>query len=347
VKDAITDPAKVAPEMGTKAWAENLRTSAKTLVRDLDQGYMKLGELLYLAQTTRAKGDGEEALTGAVYTAFWGYADYEKWVTEELGLHERKARALKRIHERLAVELKDMPPELHARIVALGWTKVREVVRVLTLANAAGWADRGEVLNYHDFRTAVGKHVDALQQAMIDRGLQDSQRTAEVQGAKDAAQLPKAKAPAAAPPAQDDNDATGLPAPFEGASFDGSGDDAAEVDRAETAAILDKVPLPPPEKTIPFNFALYPEQADILKQALQRAEQLDPGKPKSYYLYVIAMEAASGYFGTGTPLEKRAGYLQRMADVCGLRIVAQDKESGALVLGGDNTLAKALRAGEV
>lgn len=290
------------PPVGSKEWAQELRTLAKQTAVELESGYMRMGELLYLARTKAPNG-------APVHAAYWGYIEYDLWVEQELGLMARKARSLCRIHERLVVELKELDPAVRARIVALGWTKVREVVRVLTLENAVQWAELGEKHPYPAFRSAVSKYADDLVQRQIEMARAQSATTA-----------------VAAPPR--------IGATTGADSFEDGGEDelpqgdtmGAEFDDPPAAA----VPMPEPEVTVPFNFALYPEQAEVLREALKLADTINPGKPKSLHLTTLADEYLATYVPGTTPKERKIAVLLRIAERFGLKVTVSEADGTPL-----------------
>jgi len=310
-----------APEPGTAAWAEAIRSEARTVVAEVDQAYMRVAEILYRVQTLRVNGGTTEG--PPLHTA-WGFKTFEEWVESELGFQRHKANALIRIHRRFAVDLTEMPEATRAKLLKMGWTKAREVVRVLTLKNADHWATMGEQLSFPDLRRAVVIYADALVQKQIE-------------------DAKAAKTPA--PPTKIDTSAILAsvtetpPAPVhvEGAGFEPEED----LDGTED------VPLPPPVSTIPFSFAFYPEQAETFVEALKIAEAHNPGKPKSYYLETIALEYLSGYHVDGDSNARRTLTFKRLSETLGVELVVRDKASGAVLLGGDGPLAEALRKGEV
>lgn len=326
-----------AAAVGSHEWSAKLRRDAKEQADELETGYIRMGELLHLAACTR---DGGRDTGAPVYQAHWGYRTYEEWIEEELGLHDKKARSLRRIWERVGVELVGLDPDLRRRLLALGWTKVREVVRVLTLSNAQEWVECGERYNYHDFRAAVAKYADDLQRHAIE--------DAKAKAAEQAANAPLNEDRVDPFAAQE------MPAPFStGAGFSDKPSKAAEEDegddeeisgeRAERLAAV--VPMPTPERTIPFNFALYPDQADTLRQALDLAASHNPGRPKSAYLDHIALEYLAGYHTGSTPIERRVAMLHKVAELLDLDVVARDRGTGEVVYGLDSSLAKALAGG--
>ena len=101
---------------------------------------MELAEILYHVYD-KPKGNVKQA--PPLFVA-WGFTTFEKYVNEELGFSIRKAQSLRLIWFRLEVELKELDEGLRARLLKLGWTKVRELTRILSLENAAEWVAKVE-----------------------------------------------------------------------------------------------------------------------------------------------------------------------------------------------------------
>ena len=285
------------PPVGSEEWASEIRERAKKTAADLESGYMRMGELLHLARTKAPSG-------APVHAAYWGYLDYDRWVESELGLMARKARSLCRIYERLVIDLSALDDGLRRRIVGLGWTKVREVVRVLTLENAQRWAELGEVTPYPDFRAAVSKYADDLIQAQIAASKNHAQTAGGAAGGTAGGTALRDAAPSNL--AEDDSDEE-LP------QGDALGADFADTPEPPEA-------LPQPEVTVPFNFALYPEQAEVMRAALKMAEEINPKKPKSLHLTTMADEYLATYVPGTTPEERRVAVLVRIAERFGLTV---------------------------
>lgn len=137
-----------------------MRKRAKELARQLDSGYMELGEVLWKVFDTPKLGRHEE---GPIFTD-WGYKTFGQWAEEELGLQRRKAERLRRIWYCLEVELTGMDKLVKKRLVDLGWSKLRELVPVLSEGNAEEWAVLAEKLNYPNLCAAISAYkrkVDA------------------------------------------------------------------------------------------------------------------------------------------------------------------------------------------
>lgn len=164
VKDPVAvEEQRAAQVVGSKPWATRVRRRAKDLSQTLDQGYMELARILYEVYDTPIDGNKQR---GPIYTA-WGYNSFAEYAEQELGLHQKKAERLRAIWFTLEVQLKDMPYELKERIVNLGMSKVRELVRVLTIRNAEMWIEQAENLTY---RKLLGGITDELRR----RGVSDA-----------------------------------------------------------------------------------------------------------------------------------------------------------------------------
>lgn len=147
---------------GSEAWGIKIRKRARELVKSIDQGYMELAKILHEVWATPINNEPHNACV----TIAWGYDSYVDWAEDELGLHRRKAEMLKRIWHHLYETLEgklDRPTQ--KRLVALGWTKVRELVRVLDDKNAGQWIDVAETLN----------HTELCE--IIRRALEDQEKT--------------------------------------------------------------------------------------------------------------------------------------------------------------------------
>lgn len=143
-----------------RSWANRIRHRAKELVTDLEHGYMELAEILYRVYDT-PKGNQKH---GPPLFVGWGYKTFEDYVNQELGFAVRKAQRLRLIWHRLEVELSALDSEVRQRIVKLGWTKVREIVNVLTIENALEWVEKAERMSSRDLEEEVRKFRDQVDQ---------------------------------------------------------------------------------------------------------------------------------------------------------------------------------------
>jgi len=142
---------------GSENWSIKVRRRARTLMKTLDVGYMELAEILYLVNEMTIDGDPRKA---AVFNA-WGYDTFAEWAEDELNLHRRKAERLRRIFYDINLLDQDgLEPKVRKRLIELGWSKVRDLLRVVSVKNAEQWIDMGENLSYPELMVAIAKAVE-------------------------------------------------------------------------------------------------------------------------------------------------------------------------------------------
>jgi hypothetical protein len=157
----MTDAANVLADvipLDANERAKKMRKKAKELSGQLETSYMELAKILHEVSEPGA------ADVPPLYKQ-WGFETFENYAQEELNLHERKAKHLRRIWYRLEVELAGLSHETKVKIIQLGWTKVRELIRVLTVQNADEWAERAKVSSYANLCVYVRRYLDALEEA--------------------------------------------------------------------------------------------------------------------------------------------------------------------------------------
>ena len=117
-------------------------TLVSNLMEDVESNHFRLGGVLSLIQEKSSK---EDSWLG-------GTTSFRDLVQEKFGLHYRKAMYLIDIYRNL-VE-KQIPWE---SVKGLGWTKLKELAKVLTSKNVDGWAKRAEKLTVLQIIDAVKK----------------------------------------------------------------------------------------------------------------------------------------------------------------------------------------------
>ena len=104
--------------------------------------------------------------------ARWGYKSIGEFAEKELSLHEKKAQRLVRIFYRVHVELNGFDnPALKQRFIRIGWSKARELVRVLTKENAEQWITAAEGWNYATTLAHVQREVQRQQEEAIQKDI--------------------------------------------------------------------------------------------------------------------------------------------------------------------------------
>lgn len=162
----MSNVAAIAELPGSEAWGARIRKRARSLVKSINQGYMELAEILHTVWATPINNEEHNACV----TVAWGYDGYVPWAEEELGLHKRKAERLKAIWHHLHVTLGGkLDRRIRKRIIALGWTKVRELIRVIDADNAEQWVEVAENLNYNEL-------CEIIRRALEDQEKDDQSR---------------------------------------------------------------------------------------------------------------------------------------------------------------------------
>ena len=157
-----TDEERIAFRTGSHTWQRGVRVQARNLSREIDTSYMKLARLLWEIFDTPA----DDKNGPPVYTR-WDYKTFTAYVEGDLGIPGRKGEHLKNIWYKLAVENGGMAlsKNLEDRLVKLGWSKVRELVSVLTPQNAQTWIEAAEQKNFHELTITVVKAREELRAA--------------------------------------------------------------------------------------------------------------------------------------------------------------------------------------
>lgn len=182
------DEERIAERGNSESWQRGVRMQARNIARELDISYMKMARLLWEIFDTPCDGKNGPP----VYTK-WGYKTFTEYAGEELGLPGRKAEHFKNIWYKLAVENGGLvlTKALEDRLVALGWSKVRELVAVLTPQNAEEWIVQAEQCNYMSLAAKIMKAREQLR-AAADRAAAAGEDPSEAKQAAKNTTLPPA-----------------------------------------------------------------------------------------------------------------------------------------------------------
>lgn len=312
--------------IGSKAWAGKIRKEAQELSKNLDTGYIKMGQLLWTVFNTPIDGDPKK---NPIYTT-WGHKTFRDYAEVELGLHHKKAERLRAIGEVLDVNLAGAPKELRERFIALGWSKARELARLFRIKadnkTVARWVEKAEQSNYptlmHTLKKAMD-HIDKTPSGYVDKGdaFADSEESVEEDVAEDEEEEEveteeeedswhekhlKAKEKAKAAPKDDEG-----------------------------------IELPETERQHLFKFLCFDEQIDNVRDAIERAEELvkaqgnvpaHGGFSTSNLLSLICMDfLATNTFGKKGDLSARKHFLAKLEHHLGMKLIGV--ENGQVVYG--------------
>jgi hypothetical protein len=174
-------------EKGSSEWGQRLLKETKSLVEQVEVGYMQLAHRLWLAHDTPVDGDPSRP---PIYTTF-GYSTFREYADKGLNFHYKKAERLRAMWKVLAIDL-SLDEKMLQRFSNLGVSKVRELVRegVLTTRNVEAWLSKAESMSYQKVDMTVRKYLDdkALQKASREaEELFNPKGTADIDDAADAA----------------------------------------------------------------------------------------------------------------------------------------------------------------
>jgi len=142
---------------GSESWSTKVRQRARSLVKAIDRGYIELAEIIHTVWATPIDGVHHNACVCVA----WGYDNYVQWAEEELGLHKRKAERLKAVWHHLNITLGNKLDEVtRRRVLALGFTKVRELIRVIDENNVDRWVEMAEHLDHSELCAAVRQALE-------------------------------------------------------------------------------------------------------------------------------------------------------------------------------------------
>jgi hypothetical protein len=283
--------------VGTEKWSQKIRKKAKNLANDLDNGYMEMAHLLWQIYDTPVNGESNQ---GPVFTQ-WGYGSFAEYVQEELGIHKKRAQRLRNVWFNLEIRLKDqIDPAVKKRLVGLGFSKVRELVRVISARNVEKWVEKGEQLSYPKLCKAIQTYQEAAERRALKK--QGSDAAENEEGSEGGS--------------------------GEGGGGGGGGGPVA-VDkqmktRDEDGHYEPEVPDLTDDDMHPRRFMLYTEQAEMVDQALDRAKHLSNSDVKSNNLHLICMDfLAHNDFGKANKKTKLK-YIAQMERILGFQLVVFD-----------------------
>lgn len=289
-------------DVGTKSWAKKVRSRAKELVDDIDKQFLELSEILYKVYDVPIDGDAKNA---PVYVQ-WGYKSFRDYAEQELGLHYKRAERLRFIYYRLEVELDGLDKgPLRARLLRLGLSKVRELMRVLTKRNAEKWIEMAENSNYQTVDAKVRKALDQKEDAEVEAAVR----------------------------------AEGDPVVKSNTLSHEKTQEEREDEAIEESMGPGKWGKDSGEQLFSKMFSFYPDQLETVKTALKRAGELTDKSSAGHNLSLICLDFLSNNDFTKASEEQRLRYVAKLEKLIGYKFVVVDPKTKE-VLYGLSTLEK-------
>ena len=297
-------------KVGSRLWAQRLRSQARKISKALDTGYMDLAKILYTVWDTPVDGDKKNR---AVFT-LWGYDTFGEYAEGDLNIEQKQAERMRKIWGVLNVQMK-IPTSLRKQIVALGISKVRELVRVfgadpnLTKRKVEMWVKAGEKHSYTVLTGMINKAIDELKLLSDNKSDDDEPNDGE-----DVADVTVT-----------DDDDYGPP--------QGKPGEDKPKGKAPVATGSDSG-LPDPDPLEFQHFPLYPEQNEMVKAALKRAEELSGSDKRGHNLTLICTDfVTTNDFFTGKPKKTKQRMLQKIEKTLGIRLIALEESDQSVLYG--------------
>jgi len=160
--------------------AENqLRSEAKSLVREISHKYWDLSRVLYEVYDGvpggyrgLMVGDGSARERTALFTK-WGYKNFGEYCEHEVGLQKRTAENLRYAYYYFAIQ-QEMPESVIDELVSIGRSKVYLLSGVANRDSIALWMEKAKELTFEDLKKAIksakavsaGRNVDHEEREM-------------------------------------------------------------------------------------------------------------------------------------------------------------------------------------
>ena len=301
--------------VGSKAWSNLLKKKVINLSGVVTKNYVELAKLLYLMDRTTINNDS----TQPNICFHWHYNSLREFASKELALEVRKFNYILSIGYTLEETLKDADPELMERFINLGWSKVREICRVVEKSQFFDWVNKGEQSTFSEIQDMVSQYRKDDEENKLKRLALAGAATLN----KDPFGPPKMENMADLDPSTQ--------AVVTGASFDTPNSSAVAVMPEELE--LKPTPIPEMTKMTHESFAFYEDQSDIVKSALKRAEQLSGSTKKSNNLTLICTEFLATNEFTKATEEQRLKFLASIEKSLGFKLIAADPETNGVVYG--------------
>lgn len=121
--------------------SDQVRKQIKEARSSVDKGSMDMAKLL-------------SEIYHKEYHLAWGFSNFEAYCDMELDFQYRKAKYLVEIWDKVKSFNIDQK-----RLEAIGWTKLRELVKVMDAENVEEWLGRAESSSYRELHTTISTRV--------------------------------------------------------------------------------------------------------------------------------------------------------------------------------------------
>jgi hypothetical protein len=311
---------------GSKAWSNRIRKRAKELTNELDTGYMELAKILYDVYDTPVEG---QANNPPVFKQ-WGYQNFGDYAEQELGIHRKKAERLRSIWYILSNL--NIDEAIKNRLIALGQSKMRELVRVLDSNNAKAWLELAERTSYVQLRNKITASIENQKKQRLEEQVSRLADTGsdgtpfEDDDGDERTFADEEEAKAAASSLGDDPFG-----PVRGS--DGPKKEGAEGREPTATEIAGALPAQTEDLSF-LHFALFPDQHLNVLNALEQAGKLCGSSKKGHQLDLLCTDFLATNDITNDPKgSNKAKYLAKIEKLLGVRLIAVDAKTRDVTYG--------------
>lgn len=296
--------------VGSKAWADQLRKDTQLLAENIDKDYLRLARNLWELFDRPVDNDPKKTS----WLTKWGYGKLGDFAEKELGIHKRIAERLRRIWLVVGVECA-LDEEYLNRFITMGRSKARILTRegVMNAKNAKTWIDKAEKLTYLALDEEVNTFLAGREGIM--KGTLGKVEKLDAEG--DVIEDDDALAEAPTTPAV-------------------QGKTLWQVTKDEVSSQVNEAAgksLEPEEKTISKYFALFPDQMDTLKAALERASELSGSKKDGQNLSLICLDFVATNEFKKASLEQTQRFLKRIEKALDMKLIALSPKDYEILYG--------------
>jgi len=303
----------------SRKWLEEDRLEAKRVAKRLDESYFDAARVMYSIL--------KDQRFGKFAWEQWGFGSFEEYAWVELGMNHRRVSRLVAIYEVIGVRLESVDPVIRGKLIALGFTKLLVLLKVLWPATVNQWLAEGLRTDI-TFRELEVKARDAAALKVLN-----AERTnIEAKAAKSMAQLeydPEDDAP--------EPEKTAKKSPTAEPSESAEGGPAVPPDKL------------PDERLFRRTIMMDMHSWDITRQALQRAKQLGGSDKDGYNLGVICLQyLANAHYGKLDDYDNaREVFWSQMESFLKVKLVVADAETMDIQFGSAAipAIAAGMRAG--
>lgn len=294
--------------VGSKAWADRLREDTKKLATNLDADYLRLARNLWELFDRPVDNDPKNTS----WLTKWGYGKIGDFAEKELGIHRRIAERLRRVWMVVSIECK-LNDEYLEKFISLGRSKARVLTRpgVMNPNNAQMWIDRAMTTNYVTLEEQVSTFLSG--RADVMKGTLGRVEPVDSDGdvIEDDDELAEASLP---PPGSTKSLSQVIAAEVQGQAQEAQSFAKPLFGAAAETPVAEEKPL---YKT----FALFPDQHDTVKAALERASELSGSKKDGQNLSLIALDFLATNEFKKASMEQTQRFFKRLEKALEVKVI--------------------------